>query len=66
MNEISSGSKFARRAGNLLALLGFAAYMIGLFGPARIVLFIGIALMIVSFAAFFIEEFAGGKTRASH
>lgn len=57
MNETNARGRFARRAGNLLALGGFAAYMIGLFGPARVILFIGIALMIMSFAAFFIEEF---------
>lgn len=58
MNQITGRARLARRAGNLLAPVGFAAYMIGLFGPARMILFIGIGLMILSFAAFYFEEFA--------
>ncbi len=45
----------------MLAVVGLGAYLFGLFGPARMFLFVGIATMIVSFALFYIEEFAAGN-----
>jgi hypothetical protein len=61
MSQITGTAKFARSAGNLLALVGFVAYLVGLFGPTRLILFIGIALVILSFVAFYLEEFEGRR-----
>ena len=58
MSQTSGTAKLARSAGNLMAIAGFAAYMLGLFGPARLILFVGIALIILSFVAFYLEEFS--------
>lgn len=60
MSERSGSGRLVGRAAGLLAVVGLGAYLFGLFGPVRMFLFVGIATMIVSFALFYIEEFAAG------
>lgn len=61
MTEATGISKIAGRTGSLLLVVGLAAFLIGLFGPVRNVMFVGIGLMLLSFASFFIEEFGPRK-----
>lgn len=39
-----------------MAIAGVAGFFLGIFGPVRNVVFVGLALILLSFAAFFIEE----------
>ena len=57
MSETSGISKLAGRAGTLMTVIGLAVYFFGLFGPVRNVIFVGVALIALSFAAYFVEEF---------
>ena len=47
----------AGRLGSLFALLGILLFFLGLFTLPRMFVFAGIALILASFAAYFIEEF---------
>ncbi len=40
-----------------MTVVGLAVYFIGLFGPVRNIMFVGLALIVLSFAAYFVEEF---------
>ena len=57
MTQTSGISKTVGTAGSLLLTVGVLAFFIGIFGPVRNILFIGLALIVLSFAAFFFEEF---------
>ncbi|MEP6946640.1 MAG: hypothetical protein ABJA02_12045 [Acidobacteriota bacterium] len=57
MSEATAVSKTVGRTGALLAFVGVCAFFFGIFGQVRYVMFGGILLIILSFAAFFIEEF---------
>ncbi len=57
MGETSGISRIAGRAASLIAVVGVAAFFLGLFGPVRNIMFVGIALIVLAFAAFFVEEF---------
>ena len=57
MNERSGISKLAGRLGGLAGLVGVILFMVGLFGPVRNVVFVGLALIITSLAAYCFEEF---------
>ena len=61
MSERSGSGRLVGRAAGLLAVVGLGAYLFGLFGPARLFLFVGIAGMILAFVLFYIEEFAAGN-----
>jgi hypothetical protein len=62
MENSSSLSKLAGRVGMLFVLVGCALFFAGIFGAPRTLAFVGLALMVVSMAAFAFEEFAPGKT----
>ena len=57
MSEASGISKLAGGAGGVMAVIGVAAFFFGIFGPVRNVVFVGLALIVLSFAAFFLEEY---------
>ena len=61
MSEASGISKLAGGAANLIAVAGLAAFFLGLFGPVRNIMFVGIALIILAFVAYFVEEFGPRK-----
>lgn len=63
MSEASGISKMAGGAANLAALVGLAAFFLGLFGPVRNIMFIGLALIGIALVAYFVEEF-GPRDRA--
>ena len=53
----SSGiSKLSGRLGMFLVALGAVAFFIGIFGGPRELAFVGLAMMVVSLIAFFVEE----------
>ncbi|MEJ7624299.1 MAG: hypothetical protein WKF34_09945 [Pyrinomonadaceae bacterium] len=56
MNNPSGISKSAGRAGSLVAVIGVAAFFIGIFGGPRLLAFVGVALIAAALAAFFVEE----------
>ena len=45
------------RTSSLLAVMGIAIFMAGLFGAPRYLVFVGIVLIVFSLIGFFIEEF---------
>ena len=49
-------SRMAGRAGSLMAVVGVLTFFFGLFGPTRTFLFVGVALIVLSFVSFFVEE----------
>lgn len=58
MEQANSMSKLSGRVGSLLLVVGLLTYLVGLSGTVpRTVLFVGAAMMLLSFAAFSIEEF---------
>ena len=61
MSETSAISKLAGGAGKLAAIIGLAAFFLGIFGPVRNFLFVGLAMLAFSLAAFFVEEFGPRK-----
>lgn len=60
MNQAGGISKLAGRAANLMLVVGLAAFFFGLFGPVRNIMFVGIALIVLTLAAYFVEEFGPG------
>lgn len=44
------------RLGSLLVAVGVVSFFIGIFGGPRALAFAGLAMMVVSLAAFFVEE----------
>ena len=57
MSEASGISKLAGGAANLIAVAGLAAFFIGLFGPVRNIMFVGLALIGIALIAYFVEEY---------
>ena len=57
MSEASGISKLAGGAANLIAVAGLAAFFIGLFGPVRNIMFVGLALIGLALIAYFVEEY---------
>ena len=57
MSETNGISKIAGRAAGPMTVVGLAAYFFGLFGPVRNIMFIGVALIVLSLAAYFVEEY---------
>lgn len=47
----------AGRAAPLMTVIGLAVFFFGLFGPVRNIIFVGVALIALSFIAYFVEEF---------
>ena len=58
-------SKMAGRAGSLFGVVGLLLFLFGIFGAPRALAFTGLALIITSFIAFFIEEAAVRRASAS-
>ena len=56
MDNPNALSKTAGRIGSFLALLGVAAFFIGIFGGPRTFAFAGVAMMAASLVGFFVEE----------
>ena len=52
----------AGHIGSLLGLVGLLSFLLGIFGAPRVLAIAGVAMMVASFAAFFIEEI--GKRRS--
>jgi len=50
-------SKLAGRVGMLFVVVGVVLFMAGIFGAPRVLAFAGLGLMVMSGAAFCIEEF---------
>lgn len=50
-------SRMAGRLGGWLLLVGFLSFLFGTFEGPRIILFVGIALILLSYVAFGVEEF---------
>ena len=57
MTKKSGISKIAGRAAALMTVVGLAAYFFGMFGPVRNIMFVGVAFIVLSFVAYFVEEF---------
>ena len=55
--ETSGISKIAGGAANLITVVGLAAFFLGLFGPVRNIMFVGIALIVLALVAYFVEEY---------
>ena len=51
----------AGRLGSLLALLGIAAFFIGIFGGPRSFAFAGVAMIAASLIGYFVEEQTASK-----
>lgn len=64
MAEAQNTSKLAGRAGSLFALVGILAFFSGLFGAPRPLVFVGVALILLSLVAYFLEE--QGQRRAMY
>ena len=47
-----------------MAIAGLAGFFIGIFGPVRNIMFVGLALIALSLAAYFVEELAQRRTAA--
>jgi hypothetical protein len=59
MEETKGVSKMAGKAGSLLLLVGFLTYISAVFSVIpRMFLLVGVILIVLSFAAFFVEDFA--------
>lgn len=56
MTGSTSLSRNAGRIGSLLALAGVALFMAGLFGAPRSLVTIGVVLIALSLAGYFVEE----------
>ncbi len=64
--ENSTGmSKSVGRVGSALGLIGLVLFLAGIFGAPRELAFAGLAMIIASFVAFFIEETGTRRTEAS-
>ncbi|MFN0278946.1 MAG: hypothetical protein ACKVRN_10120 [Pyrinomonadaceae bacterium] len=64
MTQASNMSKMARKAGALLAILGLLAFFAGVFSfLPKMIMFVGIALIVLSLVAYYIEEL--GQRRQS-
>ena len=61
MTETNSMSKMAGYVAHLVAIAGLAAFFFGLFGFGIKVMIAGIALIVVSLAAYYIEELGQRK-----
>ena len=57
MSEAIGNSKKAGRAAPIKTVIGLAVFFFGLFGPVRNIIFVGVALIALSFIAYFVEEF---------
>jgi hypothetical protein len=56
MSQSTGIAKTAGTIGSFLLAIGVLAFFAGIFGPVRNVLFVGIALILIAFAAFTVEE----------
>ena len=61
MSTQSGISKMAGRFGLLLMFAGLAAFFFGIFGGPRSYAFAGVAMMVASIVAFFLEEYGPKK-----
>ena len=50
-------------AGSVLLAAGVLAFFVGIFGGPRVLAFAGVALMVVSLIAFYVEEFQNRRSR---
>lgn len=56
MSESTGMAKTVGRLGSLMCAAGVVAFFVGIFGGPRTFAFAGVALMVASLVAFFIEE----------
>jgi hypothetical protein len=63
MKRSTGTSRTIGRIGSLLGLVGLLSFLLGIFGAPRVLAIAGVAMMVASFTAFFIEEV--GNRRAS-
>lgn len=56
MGNSTGNGKTAGRLASLLAIVGCVAFFLGIFGAPRILAFTGVALLVLSFAGYFVEE----------
>lgn len=62
MDQVSSVSKLAGRAGSLIAIVGLLTFFAGVFSFApRLAVLMGIALFVFAIVAFVIEEYSQRK-----
>lgn len=57
MSQSTGIARTFGRMASLLALVGIAVFMAGLFGAPRYFVFVGIALIALALMGFFVEEF---------
>ena len=56
MNNSTGMSKTAGRFASLLAALAVLSFIVGIFGGPRAFAFAGVAMFVLAFAGFFVEE----------
>lgn len=56
MAQTTGMSKLAGRAGSLMAIVGVLMFFIGIFGPTRTPMLVGLVLIALSLVAYFVEE----------
>jgi len=56
MAQTNGSSKMAGKLAHVVAAAGLAAFFLGLFGWGRMLMVAGIGLIVVSLAAYYIEE----------
>ncbi|CAN5359720.1 hypothetical protein BH10ACI2_BH10ACI2_22510 [soil metagenome] len=57
MEQVNSMAKLAGRTGSLMAIIGLLAFFSGVFSFApRMFVFVGVAIIVLSLAAYFVEE----------
>ena len=62
MEQVSSISKMAGRAGSLMAIVGLLVFFAGVFSFApRIAVIAGIAMFVLAIVAFIVEEYGQRK-----
>jgi hypothetical protein len=57
MSKATGTARALGRLASILALVGIAVFMAGLFGAPKTFVFVGVGLIAVSLVGFFIEEF---------
>ena len=57
MGQANGISKIAGLAAPLMTAVGLLLFFFGICGPTRTFLFVGVALIALSFVAYFVEEF---------
>ncbi len=64
MEKSTGMSKTVGRVGSALGLIGLVLFLVGIFGAPREFAFAGVAMILASFAAFYIEEVGNRRALA--